>query len=126
MKFYNVFQNPDVLSEDDYIFLKEGLSLFALFLPLFFSIYNGLWKTSIFLLVYFSIIISLYDYFKILNPIIFMFILTPHIIFSFEAREFVKKSLIKKGWRNLGLVCGSNIAEAEIKFYNIKNSTNIK
>ena len=121
MKFYNVFQNPNVLSQDDHIFLKEGFSLFALFFPLFFSIYNGLWKISVFFILYFYLIFFLYDYFKIFNPIIFIFILIPHIIFSFEAREFVKNSLINKGWRKVGLIRGSNLTEAEIKFYNLKN-----
>ncbi len=120
MKFYNVFQNPNVLSEDDHIFLKEGFSLFALFFPLFFSIYNGLWKISIFLLVYFLLLIFLYNYYKTLNPIIFLIIVIPHIIFSFEAREFIKNNLIKKGWRKVGLIRGSNLEEAEIKFYDLK------
>ncbi|MAR79381.1 MAG: hypothetical protein CMM18_04025 [Rhodospirillaceae bacterium] len=120
MKFYNVFQNPNVLSDDDHIFLKEGFSLFALFFPLFFSIYNGLWKTSIFLLVYFLLLIFLYNYYKTLNPIIFLIILIPHIIFAFEAREFIKNNLIKKGWRKVGLIRGSNLEEAEIKFYDLK------
>tara|TARA_B100001121_G_scaffold307755_1_gene330059 strand:- start:143458 stop:143613 length:156 start_codon:yes stop_codon:yes gene_type:complete len=46
-------------------------------------------------------------------------------MFSFEARDFQKNSLIKKGWRNIGFVMGRNQLEAEIRFYDLSNQITI-
>ncbi|PPR79724.1 MAG: hypothetical protein CFH01_00215 [Alphaproteobacteria bacterium MarineAlpha2_Bin1] len=121
MRFYSIFENPNVLSQDIHIFHKEGFSFFALILPLLFSIFNGLWMVSAFLILYFFILFSILVYFENFNSIIFIIILFPHIIFSFEARDLRKKSLIKKGWRKVGFVMGRNESEAEMRFYNFKN-----
>ncbi|MBL42988.1 MAG: hypothetical protein CMM49_10055 [Rhodospirillaceae bacterium] len=125
MKFYSIFENPNVLSQDIHIFHREGFSFFALIFPLLFSIFNGLWIVSIYIILYFFILIYLFIFFESLNSIIFIFILFPHIMFSFEARDFQKNSLIKKGWRNIGFVMGRNQLEAEIRFYDLSNQITI-
>ena len=126
MKFYSVLENPNVLSNDTHIFHREGFSFFALIFPLFFSIFNGLWMLSIFVSFYLLILIFLFNYFENLHQITFIFFLFPHIIFSFEARNFKKNILLKKGWRKVGFIMGKNLIDAEIRFYNsnisIKNN----
>ncbi len=120
MKFFTVYENPDVLSINDFVFVKNGFSIFALIFPILYSIWNGLWKASLIFFLYYLILFYLFYRFDFLGPIIFILFFMGHMVFSFEAKEFKQNKLINKGWRKAGFVSGNNITDAEIKFYSLQ------
>ena len=119
------FDNKKILGYQNHLFIRDGFSFIALVFPLFYSIWNGLWVLTIILIIYFFGLTYLITYFESFNSIIFLIILIPHIIFSYEARELKGNNLIKKGWRKVGLVVAKNIVEAELKFYSSRNNINL-
>lgn len=116
MKLYNVFIKRDFQGKiEDIRFLKDGISLLALFFtPLWFA-YHKMWK-EFFAIIFISILLSSFaasvsQVFDISLQVILCFVIA--INANYWLGEFLHK---KKKYAFAGSVFGHNPAEAKINF----------
>ena len=117
MRLYTVYQSPDARGETDLVFIKDGFCWPALILPVLWPLFRKLW------LVAFAIVVL----FVALSVLVEAGLLAPFagsvieaaiaVIVAFEGNNLRRWTLQRRGWREIGMVSGRNLAAAERAFF---------
>jgi hypothetical protein len=121
MRVYTVHAPPDGLAAPErFKFVKDGFSWPALFVPLLWIVWHRLWLTLmgyvIFVLVVMWIALLLGDGGATAGALL------GAVLFAFEANTVRRASLLQRGWRELGGSSGRRILEAELRFFENRDS----
>ena len=120
MRIYTVQQGPDPRSAgDDIEFVRDGFSWGAFFFTLIWPLYHGLWLVSVLVLVLSSAlgaVIELAGFDDLGRGAVW---LAAALVFGYEANNLRRWTLSRRGWRQVGLVGGRTLADAEHRFFGI-------
>lgn len=117
MKLYNALlkKNQEGKIEDIVIF-KDGFCWMAFFFSIFWFLYHKMWKEALALVIV-DILISILDFqgivtgsSKILLELLFA------VMIAINANYWLVESLKKRGYEFVGLIFGSNMVNAKMRF----------
>ena len=117
MRFYSVYQGPEARGDQDLIFIKDGFCWPALVLPLIWPIWRGLWLVALLASVI-LILVSAAVQGGWLAPftgiVIESFVV---LTVAFEGNNLRRWTKSRRGWREVGVVSGRYLADAERSFF---------
>src|SRR5215203_4432553 len=114
MAIYTVHAPPDTHSleaAERMAFVKDGFAWPALFIPIIWLLWRRLWLG---LLVYVLLILAvmvLAEY--VGEPVTTIVAILGSILFAWEANDFRRAKLARRGWREVGAAAGRHLSEAE-------------
>lgn len=120
MKLFSVYGPPaasDAYGSDDVVFVKDGFSWPALFVPLLWLLYHRMWIEFLIVLALVLLIEAGLTALGIGEPGMAWAGLAFNVVFAFEANDVRRARLARKGWRDLGPVMGRSLPEAEHAFF---------
>ncbi len=117
MRLYTVYQGPEAAGEADLLFIKDGFCWPALFLPFIWPLFRGLWLVALAILVSMLAFSALVESGAItpLAGSVLEVVLT--LAVAFEGNNLRRWRLSRRGWREVGMVSGRNLADAERAFF---------
>lgn len=124
MASYSVYLPPDGTRENAR-FLSDGKSFFALILPPLFLLVNRLWFA---LGMYVLGVAALGLAGMVTGPVAsFLISILPGIYLFIDGRQLVRGRLERAGWREVTVVSGENVAEAEQRYFatGVASTTNL-
>jgi hypothetical protein len=111
MTIYSIHGDPS--KPEEAVFVREGFSIAAFIFQPFWALINRMWVTAAAL---FAIGISIST--LITQPAIQSIAsLAVALVFGFAANDLRRRSLALKGRKDLGLVSGESLEEAELRFF---------
>ncbi len=120
MKLFSVYGPPavsDARGADELVFVKDGFSWPALFVPLLWLLYHRMWLEFLIVLTLVFLIQAVLTALGIGDAGLAWAGLAFNVVFAFEANDLRRARLARKGWRGLGPVMGRNLPEAEHAFF---------
>lgn len=121
MQTYTVHE-PSVGPEDieeragKLVFVKEGLSLWALIAPALWLLFNRVWWGLLAYVVLTGSLVAALTSIGAGEQIIAWGGLALNLIFAFEARDLYRGALERRGYALIGVVSGRNLEECERRF----------
>jgi hypothetical protein len=123
MKTYNIYINSKAKTQDgmeDIILIPETFNWYCLIFSSFWAIYKRVWNVLIiYVIVAILGAIASHFFLSITQTEIIKFFIS--VIISFNANEYYGNSLIKKGYKLVGLIHGNSYDEALIRFLEKEN-----
>lgn len=117
MRFYSVYQSPEARGDDDLIFIKDGFCWPALVLPFIWPVWRGLWLVGLSVLAI-LIVVSVVVQAGWLAPLTGSAIeIVVALIMGFEGNNLRRWTKSRRGWREVGMVSGRRLADAERAFF---------
>ncbi|MDR0774360.1 MAG: DUF2628 domain-containing protein [Rickettsia sp.] len=110
MNIYSMYVNPQK-KDNDFILIKQGFSLFAAFLSVFWALYHRMWLPLITTLIL-SIVISSLG----CTNFISVSQLAIMLIFGFFSDDMREYDLQKKKYQLTDIILAKSEIEAELKF----------
>jgi hypothetical protein len=117
MRLYTVHQNPDPLSGDDLVFVKEGFCWPALFFPLLWPLWHRLWLVALLVLAASLALEAVTVELGWPDATVGVLTLAGAVLFAAEANDLRRWTLRRRGWRELAVASGRGLAEAERRFF---------
>jgi len=116
MRYYTVHA-PDGEFEapEDYLFVKDGFSWPALFVPILWILWHRLWLTLVWYVVF--VLVVAWAGRLLGDDIATLVAILGTLLFAFEANNMRRLSLESRGWDEVGSSFGKDITEAEARFY---------
>jgi hypothetical protein len=116
MRYYSVHapdDEPD--SPERFVFIKDGFSWPALFVPILWMLWHRLWLA----LVYYVVFVLLIAWTgRLANEDIAVVVaILWSLLFALEANSIRRLSLEDRGWDEVGSSFGKDITEAEARFF---------
>ena len=116
MRLYTVHAPPDEAPPPErFLFVKDGFSWPALFVPPLWILWHRLWLTAVFYAV-FVLVVAWTGRLANEDAAVMVAILGA-ILFALEANNIRRLSLEGRGWGEVGAASGGNIDEAEVRFF---------
>ena len=119
MRAYTVHAPPEDVGDADapeeFVFVKDGFSWPALFVPVLWILWHRLWLTLMGYVIW-VLLVMWVDRLAGEMAATTLAILGA-ILFALEANNIRRSSLARKGWRDIGGTFGANLDEAEIRFF---------
>ncbi len=119
MRLYTVHQNPDPLSGNDLVFVKEGFCWPALLFPLLWPLWHRLWLVTLLVLVASGVIDAVTMELDWPETMVGVLTLALVVLYAAEANDLRRWTLRRGGWRELGVASGRTLADAEQRFFTI-------
>lgn len=119
MRLYTVHQNPDPLSGNDLVFVKEGFCWPALFFPLLWPLWHRLWLVVLLVIAVSVAVDAVTMELGWPDAMVAIFTLAFAWLFAAEANDLRRWTLRRHGWRELAVASGRNLAEAEQRFFTL-------
>lgn len=120
MASYSVYLPPDGTRENAR-FLSDGKSLFALVLPPLFLLVHRLWFA---LGMYVLAVAALGLAGMVAGPVAsFLLSILPGLYLFIDGRQLVRGRLERAGWREVTVVSGESVAEAEQRYFGTDRAT---
>ena len=117
MRFYSVYQGPEARGDQDLIFIKDGFCWPALVLPFIWPVWRGLWLVALSVLVL-LVAVSVAVQAGWLAPLTGTAIeIVVAFIVAFEGNNLRRWTKSRRGWREVGMVSGRRLADAEREFF---------
>ncbi len=122
MTIFTVHSPPasDVSSDDSRLrtrFIPESKAILALVFPLIWLLWHRLWWPALFyLLISIALALGLATQFGVM---IGLLTFIPGLYLFLEGHELRRHQLERRGWRLTGIVEGSNLASAEMRYFHI-------
>jgi Protein of unknown function (DUF2628) len=116
MAYFTILEAPDGDPERT-VLIKDGFSVAALIFTVFWALWHRLWVVSAIL---FAILVCIElgaDWFGVNNFIESLIQAAVGLIFAFEARSLWLQSLRRSGFRIAGIVEGTSVEAAELKYF---------
>ncbi|WP_341758496.1 DUF2628 domain-containing protein [Candidatus Tisiphia endosymbiont of Ditula angustiorana] len=110
MNIYSIYVNPQK-KDNDFILIKQGFSLFAAFLSVFWAFYHRMWLPLIITLIL-NIVISNLGCTNFISVSQFAIML----IFGFFSDDMREYDLQKKKYQLTDIILAKSEIEAELKF----------
>ncbi|MDA0262458.1 MAG: DUF2628 domain-containing protein [Proteobacteria bacterium] len=123
MKIYSVHQRPywevseSAAPDEAIVFVREGFSWFAMFLPLVWALWHRLWLVAGAIVVIGLVLnlgVRLLEIQEIYSSLIGGALL---VWFGFEANDLRRWSLLRADWREIGVVGGRDRNDAEWRYF---------
>jgi Protein of unknown function (DUF2628) len=116
MRLYSVHAPPEEpLAPERFLFIKEGISWPALFLPVIYILWHRMWLTLVYYIVYLLVIAWIGRLAG--QDMATLAALLGGILFALEANNLRRLSLERRGWREVGGTSGRRYGEAEARFF---------
>lgn len=120
MRIYTVQQGPDPRAAgDDLEFVREGFSWGALVFTVIWPLYHGLWLVFVIVLAASlllsgaTVVLGFSDFGRDAVWLAAM------LLFAFEANNLRRWTLRRRGWRDVGVVTGETLSNAERRFFGV-------
>jgi hypothetical protein len=116
MRYYTVHApDGEYDAPEDYLFVKDGFSWPALFIPIVWILWHRLWLTLIWYIV-FVLVVAWAG--RLLNDdIATALAVIGTLVFAFEANNMLRHALDARGWDEIGSSFGKDLTEAEARFF---------
>ena len=116
MRAYTVHAPPDeAASPEDFLFVKDGFSWPALFIPPIWALWHRMWLELVWYIV-FVLVVAWAGRLGNHNLATFLAILGA-ILFALEANNLRRLALAGRGWTDVGATSGRDYDEAETRFF---------
>lgn len=116
MRYYSVHAPVgDAASADRFVFVKDGFSWPALFVPVLWLLWHRLWLALVYYVI-FALCIAWTDRLAGDNVAVILAILFS-LLFAAEANDIRRLELEGHGWDEVGSSSGRNVSEAEVRFF---------
>jgi membrane-bound metal-dependent hydrolase YbcI (DUF457 family) len=117
MRYYSVYQGPEARGDQDLIFIKDGFCWPALVLPFIWPAWRGLWLVVLMALVLLiAILVAVQGGW--LAPLTGSVIeALVALIVAFEGNNLRRWTKSRRGWREVRMVSGRRLADAERSFF---------
>lgn len=116
MRYYTVHTPSGGADEpEDFVFVKDGFSWPALFFPLLWILWQRLWLTLVYYIV-FLLVVAWAGRLLGDDPAIQIATLGS-LLFAFEANGLRRAALTARGFEEIGMSFGRNFGEAEARFF---------
>ncbi|MGH6906773.1 MAG: DUF2628 domain-containing protein [Aestuariivirga sp.] len=116
MAFYSV-HNRDGASAEQAIFVREGFSFGAFLFTVVWALWHRMWLAAGILLAVSGAITLAGTLLDTGEAVVVLAGFAVNLIFGFEARDLQIRTLIARGYRQIGYSHGDNLDEAEIRFF---------
>jgi hypothetical protein len=117
MALFTVFEHPSG-DPNRTIFVKEGFSFAALIFTVLWALWHRMWVVAAILFVLLTVLNLSAGQWGLDPKLAGLLETAVGIIFGFEARRLWAMSLERAGYRNMGIVEGSNREAAELGYFN--------
>ncbi len=115
MRAYTVHAPPGEPRPERFAFVKDGFSWPALFVPILWILWHRMWLTLIGYVIFVLLVAWTGRLAGDAHAMILA--LTGSFILALEGNTIRRLSLEQLGWREIGESFGSNLSEAEIRFF---------
>ena len=116
MRYYTVHApDSEYDAPDDYLFVKDGFSWPALFVPIIWILWHRLWLILVWYVVF--ILVVMWAGRLLNDDIASVVAILGSLLFAFEANNMRRQALEARGWREVGSSFGKDITEAEARFF---------
>ncbi len=116
MRYYSVHApTGDGAAADRFVFIKDGFSWPALFVPVLWMLWHRLWLALVYYVV-FMLCLAWTDRLAGDNLAVILAILFS-LLFAAEANDIRRLALEGRGWDEVGSSFGKNLSEAEVRFF---------
>jgi hypothetical protein len=116
MRAYTVHAPPDEPdAAEKFVFVKDGFSWPALFVPVLWILWHRLWLTLLGYVVYVLALAWMAQLAGEENATIVGLLGT--VLFAMEANNLRRWTLQRRGWREIGAARGADLGEAEARFF---------
>jgi hypothetical protein len=119
MRLYTVHQNPDPLSGNDLVFVKEGFCWPAFLFPMLWPLWHRLWLVALMVLAITGVVDVITMELDWPDVMVGVLTLAVAVVYAAEANDLRRWTLRRRGWRELGVALGRNLEEAEQRFFTI-------
>ena len=119
MALFNVFEHPTG-DPSRAVFVKEGYAFAALIFTVLWALWHRLWVVAAILFVILTALNLAAGQWGLQPAVAGLLETAVGLIFGFEARRLWAMSLERSGYRNMGLVEGSNREAAELAYFQEK------
>lgn len=121
MRLYSVHSPAGDPTPEDYAFVKDGFSWPALIVPPLFIIWHRLWLS----LVWYAVFVLVVAWTGRLagDGVAVAVAVLGSVLFALEGNNIRRMSLEQRGWQEVGASFGSNLDEAEARFFGLSQST---
>ncbi len=106
----------------DPLLIKEGFSFWAFLFPLFWSLYHRLWIESAVLILIGAVLFVAQARWGFSPNIVTALGFAVQIIFAFEARDFLRAHLARRGWWQPAIIFGRNVDGATQRWYHFSGA----
>ncbi len=115
MRAYTVHLPPE--HGADPLLIKEGFSLWAFLFPLPWALYHRLWLESAVLILIGAVLFVAQARWGLASNTATALGLAVQAIFAFEARDFLRARLARRGWWQTAIIFGRNADAATQRWY---------
>ena len=116
MRAYTIHAPPgDDSAPERFAFVKDGVCWPALFVPILWILWRRLWLTLVWYIVW-LLALAWVDRLAGEGAATVLALLGA-LFFAFEANDIRRRSLRRRGWRDIGASSGADLDEAEIRFF---------
>lgn len=116
MAFYSV-HNREGAPAEQAVFVSEGFSKGAFLFTVAWALWHRMWLAAAILLAVSGAITLAGNLLGIGDGVIVLAGLAVNLLFGFEARDLQVRSLIGRGYGQIGFSHGSNLEEAELRYF---------
>jgi hypothetical protein len=102
---------------DDVVFIREGFSWWALFFPLLWLAFKGMWIVLLLALAAQFLIWSIAEALGFGEAMRIVFSCAINLILAFEGNNLLRWTYERRGFEERGLVHGEDLEEAEYRFF---------
>jgi hypothetical protein len=116
MRYYTVHapdDEPD--SPEEFLFIKDGFSWPALFVPILWILWQRLWLTLVYYIVF--VLVVAWAGRLLSDDVAGVVAILGALLFAFEANNMRRLTLEGRGWDEVGSSFGKDITEAEARFF---------
>tara|TARA_Y100000590_G_scaffold456750_1_gene607954 strand:- start:7428 stop:7820 length:393 start_codon:yes stop_codon:yes gene_type:complete len=117
MSIFTVYENPNPLSSEVIVLIKEGFCWPAFFFSFLWAFYEGLWSLAFLFLVLLICGITFIKIFFINDNLVYLYFVLFNFVYAFLVNDFRRILIYFKGWSSVAIVQGRNLKEAEERFF---------
>lgn len=117
MRLYTVYQGPQARGEMDLVFIKDGFCWPALFLPVVWPLFRRLWLVAVVVFVAMAGLSALVETGLVAPFVGSVAEAAIALAVAFEGNNLRRWTLSRRGWREVGMVSGRRLVDAERAFF---------
>jgi hypothetical protein len=117
MRFYSVYQSPEARGDQGLIFIKDGFCWPALVLPVVWPLWRGLWLVAAVVFALLVVVSAAVESGWIAPLTGGVVEIAVALVMGFEGNNLRRWTKSGRGWREVGMVSGRRLAEAERTFF---------
>jgi Protein of unknown function (DUF2628) len=102
-----------------FVFVRDGVYVWAFLLTPLWMLWRGLWLVFIIYAVFAAAVDMAMHYTEFGTGSIILVQLLISLLVAVEAASLRRFSLTRRGWKNIGVVSGNDLEDAERRFYDV-------